>query len=169
MWAILATTGSAGAGPGTWTRVLLADAAKKGAVCLDGSPGGYYIRRPLVKTSKEQWVVFHEGGGWCGSDGNCRDRANSSLGSSTFWPEVPPGTLAPGVSYEGAEMFGSETFATATVVYAKYCDGGSWTGNSVATVGTQRVFYRGRRAEPGRPRPRRAPHLADRSVAGCAL
>eukprot|EP01079_Euglenida_sp_SAG-EU17-18_P008823 gene8823-8003_t len=85
---------------GTWTRYLLTEAAAAaGAVCLDGSPGGYYLRSPLpgAPAGPARWVVFHEGGGWCGSDAGCAQRANTSLGSSTFWPEVPPGTLPPGV------------------------------------------------------------------------
>lgn len=45
-----------------WELVLLTDAAKTGARCLDGSPGGYQIRRG--KPGNERWVVFHQGGGW---------------------------------------------------------------------------------------------------------
>ena len=30
--------------PGVWERVFLHDGAAKGAVCIDGSPGAYYIR-----------------------------------------------------------------------------------------------------------------------------
>lgn len=114
------------------------------------SLNSYYIREPLVSTKPKaasQWMIFHEGGGWCLGDENCHERANSSLGSSTFWPAVPPGTMPPGVSYEGEEMYASETFATATIVYAKYCDGGSWSGdNDTATVvDGRRIYYRGRR------------------------
>ena len=53
-----------------WELVLLTDAAAKaGAVCLDGSPGGYQIR-PGAPGNK-RWVVFHQGGGWCNSDESC--------------------------------------------------------------------------------------------------
>jgi hypothetical protein len=41
-----------------WSLVMLTDAAKTGAVCLDGSPGGYYIRPGLPNNSR--WVVFHQ-------------------------------------------------------------------------------------------------------------
>eukprot|EP01050_Picozoa_sp_SAG11_P038881 SAG11_NODE_16088_length_557_cov_0.792576_1_plen_103_part_10 len=74
---------------GTWTKVLLADAvSKSGARCLDGTPGGYYIRTHNAKGEKadpQRWIVFMQGGGWCSSDENCAERAGSSLGSSTGW------------------------------------------------------------------------------------
>ena len=43
-------------------------------------------------------------------------------------------------------------FNTATLVYALYCDGGSWSGNAAApisakpnsTAPTQTIYYRGR-------------------------
>ena len=52
----------------------------RGAVCLDGSPGGYQIRRGAPGNTR--WVVFHQGGGWCNNDENCAERANTALGSS---------------------------------------------------------------------------------------
>lgn len=42
-------------------KVLLKD---PGALCLDGSPGAYYI---LKGTAPERIIVYFEGGGWCGS------------------------------------------------------------------------------------------------------
>jgi hypothetical protein len=46
-----------------WSRVMLTDATKRGARCLDGSPGGYFLRRGDPK----RWIVFMQGGGWCTS------------------------------------------------------------------------------------------------------
>ena len=45
--------------PSPWTKVLLTDAVARGAVCLDGSPGGYYIKfPPNQKTNNlnKKWV-----------------------------------------------------------------------------------------------------------------
>jgi hypothetical protein len=39
--------------------VLLTEAVNEGAMCLDGSPIAYYIRR---NTSSTQWVFFFQGG-----------------------------------------------------------------------------------------------------------
>eukprot|EP00040_Diaphanoeca_grandis_P020239 m.107608 g.107608 ORF g.107608 m.107608 type:complete len:416 (+) comp27811_c2_seq1:300-1547(+) len=124
-----------------WTRVFLTDAASKGAVCLDGSPGAYYIRTANaagVAADPKKWVIFMEGGGWCASDSNCLSRSLTNLGSSKAYPAIPGGM-------EGTGLF--ETFSTATVVYAKYCDGGSWTGaltTKPVKVGNQTIYYRGR-------------------------
>jgi hypothetical protein len=42
--------------------VLMTEAAQRdGAVCLDGSPGGYYFREGAVK---DKFVIFFQGGGW---------------------------------------------------------------------------------------------------------
>ena len=131
-------------------KFLLTDAALTGAVCLDGSPGGGYIRRG----DPDKWVVFHQGGGWCSSDAGCAQRANCSaspkgcimggaccaLGSSTVWGPTYTDL------YEGSQVFADPAFAGYTAVYAMYCDGGSWTGNAAApvTVGEATIFYRGR-------------------------
>jgi hypothetical protein len=64
-----------------WQKVLLTDAATKGAVCLDGSPGGFYYK----KGSTDKWIVFHQGGGWCSSHTDCLKRAGTDLGSSKGW------------------------------------------------------------------------------------
>jgi len=134
-----------------FTKFLLTDAAKTGAVCLDGSPGGGYIR----KGDPKKWIVFHQGGGWCTSDENCAARANCSasppgcvtgrgccaMGSSTVWGPTYTD------SYEAAALFSDPAFANHTAVYAMYCDGSSWTGDATAPVrvGAATVYYRGKR------------------------
>ena len=76
--------------PGNWTLVKMTEAVAKGAVCLDGSPGAFYIRSPLRPDprGKNAWVVFMEGGGWCFTDSNCYSRSLGDLGSSKGYPEV---------------------------------------------------------------------------------
>ena len=129
-----------------WELVLLTAAATtQGARCLDGSPGGYQIRRG--KPGNTRWVVFHQGGGWCYSDELCAARANSNLGSSEAW------TADYTDFYEGGSLFLTPPFREATLVYALYCDGGSWAGNAEDPVVTalnssapaQTIYYRGRR------------------------
>lgn len=122
--------------------MLLTDAVKDGARCLDGSPGGYYLRTHNAKgvaADPKKWILFMQGGGWCSSDENCAQRAGSNLGSSKNWGPTYTDT------YEGSETFAMKPFDSYTVVYGMYCDGGSWTGNSPPkTVGTQTIYYRGR-------------------------
>jgi hypothetical protein len=59
--AFLACTSAAAVGGDTWGKFLLTDAAAKtGAVCLDGSPGGGYLRKGSGTGSKK-WILFHQG------------------------------------------------------------------------------------------------------------
>lgn len=77
--------------PGAMTLTLLTEAAaEKGAVCLDGSPAGYYWRAGVGDDATKFLIVFN-GGGWCkgltaeavGID--CASRATTTLGSSKEW------------------------------------------------------------------------------------
>jgi len=130
---------------GNWTLVKLTDAAtQKGAVCLDGSPSAYYIRQPLVAeevAGRNQWLIFHEGGGWCVNDQNCFSRSQSDLGSSKAYPAAMS-------KEEASDLY--DALPGFTVVYAKYCDGSSLTGDRDEPVvvggnASQTIFYRGRR------------------------
>ena len=50
--------------PGALELTLLPDAAKTdGAVCLDGSPAGYYWRAGVGEDAKKFLIIFN-GGGW---------------------------------------------------------------------------------------------------------
>ena len=46
------------------------------AVCLDGSPSGYYFKMATDPASAHLWIVHHQGGGWCFSLEDC----NSHVG-----------------------------------------------------------------------------------------
>lgn len=48
--------------------------------------------------------------------------------------------------YEGASLFTSTHFANATVIYAMYCTGDSWTGNNATATyfNNTRIYYEGR-------------------------
>ena len=132
----------------TFELVLLTEAAdSKGAVCLDGSPGGYYIRRPLADAAnRSKFLIFHEGGGWCGSDTNCFDRSLTHLGSSVSYdPKISGDNIEAVALYAYLRDY--------TIVYAKYCDGTSWSGNvndpipvyNETSGRNETIFYRGRR------------------------
>lgn len=129
---------------GNWIKYMLPGPGK----CLDGSPGGYYLRLPLVPQAKpaRTFLIYHEGGGWCANDENCYERAQGELGSSKTWPDLPPNRLPDTAGYEGASLFSSRYFANATIAYAKYCDGGSWASfNTTPTyVNNTRIWYMGR-------------------------
>ena len=69
---------------------LLTEAASAhGAVCLDGTPGGYYWRAG-VGADAAKFLVIIDCGGWCyGADPAiaCAGRANTTLGSSKAWSQ----------------------------------------------------------------------------------
>ena len=134
--------------PANWTRVFLDDAAAKGAVCIDGSPGAFYIRTTnhngTAPANPEKWVIFMEGGGWTSSDHASVGRSRTSLGSSKNYGN---GSSFRTTSAEGGAMFRRPPYDDATIVYNKYCDGGSWTGalsNPPRVVENTTLYYRGR-------------------------
>eukprot|EP00665_Eupelagonemidae_sp_cell47_P009104 gene9104-4137_t len=131
-----------------WRLVLLTDAAAKaGAVCLDGSPGGYYIRHG----DPERWVVFLEGGELCASEHDCAQLALSPQGSSSFWSAEREESYS-----DAASLFSDRAFANHTAVFFKACDGSAATGDLTAPVHTHKpgegeaptIYYRGARLLP---------------------
>ena len=102
--------------PALQTRVVLTDAAAKGAVCIDGSPGVYYVRTSnnagTAPADPSKWVVYMEGGGWTSSDSSSVGRSLTDLGSSRGYPLLFPGA-------EGGAMFGTPPCDDATIVYNK--------------------------------------------------
>ena len=54
------------------------------AVCLDGSPGGFWFS-PGVGTGASKWLIHTQGGGWCSDLNDCAARSQMYLGSSTSW------------------------------------------------------------------------------------
>ena len=70
------------------TRINMTNAVARGALCLDGSPAGYYWR-PGSLTDK--FILFFEGGGWCNTELDCFGRSSTALGSSRNWPATKGG------------------------------------------------------------------------------
>ena len=95
----------------------------QGAVCLDGSAAGYYIRKGSG-SGADKWILHLEGGGWCVNETNCYDRSMTMLGSSKMWPAS--------VSIGGFLSDNSTVnpdFYNWNIVYLMYCDGGSFAGS----------------------------------------
>eukprot|EP00042_Codosiga_hollandica_P051105 m.622650 g.622650 ORF g.622650 m.622650 type:complete len:405 (-) comp58219_c1_seq10:195-1409(-) len=117
--------------------VKLESSVPYGAMCLDGSPIAYYIRR---NDSNPNWVVYFKGGGWCRSVEDCYERSLTSLGSSTSYP---PTMTSAGILSNSAET--NPYFFEWNAVYLMYCDGASWTGGAVepAIVNNTKVWFRG--------------------------
>ena len=128
----------------SWSLVLL-DGAND-AVCLDGSPPGYYIERGARGAG---WMIHLQGGGWCRSLDECAQRATTALGSSKSYATDKDGVLG---GYDGGAhgLFSNSSsvnpdFHNFTKVYVRYCDGGSFSGDTAAAHGHGTLHFRGRR------------------------
>ena len=111
------------------TRVLLHG---PGAVCLDGSPAGYYISPATDPAASRSFYIHHQGGGWCQNMTECIARAQTRLGSSTSWPSemVLPDHETHVLMNRNRTI--NPLTASWNHVWVPYCDGGSFSGNRSA-------------------------------------
>ncbi|XP_065840834.1 uncharacterized protein [Oscarella lobularis] len=121
--------------------VMLRDAVDSGAVCLDGSPPAYY-RGNGTGSDSNKWIIHMEGGGWCPNNADCYDRSNTPLGSSTSYG--PTESLS-GFLDDDPKL--NPKFANWTVIFIKYCDGATYSGNKddPVVVYGKKLYFRGYR------------------------
>lgn len=121
-----------------WNQTLLTSYVDQGAVCLDGSPAGYYLH----EGDPNKWIVAFQGGGWCTSDLDCLSRSKTTLGSSTQWPAF--------YKMNGIGLYNSTLnpdFYNWTSLMVYYCDGASFAGDltePLVVTGTP-LYMRGHR------------------------
>jgi len=122
------------------TTVSVDTAHREGALCLDGSPPGYYLQMGPAGTT--QWLIYLKGGAWCKSEEECAARAKSSLGST----DSAPKTLA----FSGlmdSDPSVNPDFAHYNRVILWYCDGASFAGDRddpvVHAPTNQTLWFRG--------------------------
>ena len=123
--------------------------ARFNARCLDGSPGGFYYR-PAMQPDVTRWRLHIQGGGWALTAAAAAARANSTLGSSTFWPPALSSLWVPGgVAFNG--LMGtnaSNPFGSWHMVWLAYCDGSSLTSDRSEPLqppgGGPQLYFRGR-------------------------
>jgi hypothetical protein len=116
-------------------------APQTGAVCLDGSTPGYFVRDD-GKTSK--WIVYLQWGGWCVSLDDCLNRANTTLGSSKNWNTT---TNLANVSILSGNRTENPYFAAWNAAYLPYCDGSSFSSDlsQAVNVNGTNLYFRGAR------------------------
>jgi hypothetical protein len=132
--------------------LLTEAAAKAGAVCLDGSPGGYYWR-PGTGADANKFLLVFNGGGWCvggtteAGKQACADRATGKLGSSKSWsPSLHEDVH--GMTNTNCTI--NPAFCRWSVAYMYYCDGVSFSGDAAEPVvvpggKVSPIFFRGKR------------------------
>jgi len=127
----------------TATLYLLEAAANSDmAVCLDGSPGGYYFRpAPQNSSGVNKWYIHHQGGGWCTSLGDCYSRSQSALGSSkSYTPNMDlTGDYFSTYPEQNPMMYNWNA------VFLMYCDGASFSGSNstVSSYQGHNLYFRG--------------------------
>jgi len=111
------------------------------AACLDGSAPAFYLRPATSAAASSKWVVYHEGGDFCGYGSNwdewvedCRERAHTSLGSSAALARNATLNLW---TY-GVDVFANDPESLVhdwNWVYMLYCDGHYYAGaNASETI-----------------------------------
>jgi hypothetical protein len=121
---------------------LLNDTNSTGAVCLDGSPGGFYYSPAANADADSSWQIYFQGGGWCYDEMDCYGRSQGGLGSSKNWP--PSASLNGIVS---SDCTVNPDFCNFHRVWMAYCDGNSFSGNrdEPVVVNDKKLYFRGRR------------------------
>lgn len=110
------------------------------ARCLDGSAPMYYVA-PGAERAK--FILFHEGGGFCGSIEDCQQRALGRLGSTTADGDSRLLTEP----YFSTDPIHNPLLHNWTKVFIRYCDGGYYSGDRMATLpgaNGKPLFFRGR-------------------------
>ncbi|GMJ06521.1 pectin acetylesterase 9 [Hibiscus trionum] len=121
------------------TQLPNSHAAALGALCLDGSPPSYHLHKGFG-SGANNWILFFEGGGWCGDISSCLDRAKSVLGSSH---RMRKWALFSGILSNNASL--NPDFYNWNRVKLRYCDGASFAGDGIFDNGTTLLYFRGKR------------------------
>jgi hypothetical protein len=95
------------------------------AVCLDGTPAGYYLE---LGSDPTRWVIWMQGGGVCPNLKECQFRAKGALGTSKLWPaRRAAGPLGDEILGMGEDD--NPGFSTWSKVFIPYCSGDAWLGH----------------------------------------
>ena len=115
---------------------LISDA---NAVCIDGSRSAFLFRRGYG-TNESKWIIFFEGGGWCYSLDDCLVKSITMYGSKSL--QLNDNRFHRPSNYFSAT---SENLLSHnwSMVYVAYCDGGSFTGDSVRKYKNHTLYFKG--------------------------
>ncbi|KAI3945110.1 hypothetical protein MKW92_007690 [Papaver armeniacum] len=117
---------------------LVENAASQGAFCLDGSPPGYHLDRGFG-SGANNWLLVFEGGGWCHTTKSCLKSTKNSHGSTNY----EKAKHFSGIMSKNASL--NPDFYNWNRVKIRYCDGGSFAGNSTYQNETDKLYFRGQR------------------------
>lgn len=115
-----------------------------GAVCMDGSRPGYYLRKGF-DSGADKWIIHLHGGAWCYNLQTCYKRRNTILGSTKGYSREDISKFFHGILSKNADE--NPYFYKWNIAVLSYCDGGLFSGNrKMFLMGKGKKFYfRGRR------------------------
>eukprot|EP00041_Stephanoeca_diplocostata_P007467 m.106215 g.106215 ORF g.106215 m.106215 type:complete len:386 (+) comp16890_c0_seq1:32-1189(+) len=86
------------------------------AVCMDGTPSGYYHQPATSPAARNKWVIHLQGGGECTTQEACQSRVGTRLGSSKYFDsKMQPSQLASSDPLENPALYQWHH------VYVPYC------------------------------------------------
>lgn len=139
--AALATLAQTSSGAATGPLQLLDLDSHPSARCMDGSPGGFYVRRAQTTRGATTWVLDFEGGGECTTEANCSPRNYTQLGSSSYFPL----NVTFDRHFSAADPTANPDFYDANLVRLKYCSGDLWSGNRTSAESQTKFWFSGHR------------------------
>ncbi|XP_065192670.1 uncharacterized protein LOC135823757 [Sycon ciliatum] len=138
----------------TITLFRTVNATARNAVCLDGSPAGYYVHRNLASPN---WIIHVQGGGFCSSFQECQAQLGNGFGTSSVWACSLPGNDRDGRYAPLADTVSpfprfNPEFSGWNRVYIRYCTQDFHLGqqpqasnpfgvNTVGAYGLQAALY----------------------------
>ena len=126
-------------GLGPMNKITVSQAESRNAVCNDGTPAVYFIRRGIEEGST-RWIIHLQGGGFCYNSETCNRRGGqeSELMTTGRTPRSRPGN---GIlsSSNGDNKF----FASVNQVFVAYCSSDLWSGDRAASPETNGLHFRG--------------------------
>ena len=119
------------------------------ALCLDGTPAGFYISRSTMSSDDTKWQIYLNGGAWCYNEFDCYNRSFEFLGSSATWADDPAAIefLASSNGYMSSNCSLNPTTCNFNKVWVGYCDLTSFSGDRTEpiVVNGKSIWFRGKR------------------------
>ncbi len=129
------------AGGGALLKHEVKEASNKRAVCNDGSPAAFYFR-PGQGPDRDKWILFLQGGGGCGTDGDCRKRWDGQHNLMTS-VGLPARSQTDGLL--SADEHENPDFARYAVAEIHYCSSDTYAGDGERRLDGRTLQFRGHR------------------------
>lgn len=119
-----------------WRLATVDVAAHPSAICNDGSPAVYMIRR---NPSTTRWLVWLEGGGNCNDGPTCEQRWNEKRDLMSSIP-ISQRYAAGTIDYPSSGVFSNDpdenpALNDANMVQIQYCSSDLWSGDHAGNLG----------------------------------